>query len=65
MTEIVFLVADAPEGGFVARSLGHSIHTEAVSYAELRNNLRDAVQCHFEAGDRPTFIRLEDELLAA
>jgi hypothetical protein len=68
MTEIVFLVEDAPEGGFTARALGHSIHTEADTYAELRDNVRDAVQCHFEAGDRPTLIRLhyvKDEVLAA
>jgi hypothetical protein len=51
MTEIVFLVEDAPEGGFIARALGHSIHTEADTYAELRDNVRDAVHCHFEAGD--------------
>jgi hypothetical protein len=56
MTEIVFLVEDAPEGGFVARALGHSIHTDADTY-ELRDSVRDAVQCHFEAGDRPTLIR--------
>ena len=68
MTEIVFLVEDAPEGGFTARALGHSIHTEADTYAELRDGVRDAVQCHFEAGDRPTLIRLhyvKDEVLAA
>ena len=34
MSEIVFLVEDAPEGGFVARALGHSIFTEADSYTE-------------------------------
>ncbi len=68
MSEIVFLVEDAAEGGFLARALGHSIHTEADSYAELRANVRDAVQCHFEEGERPAVIRLhyvKDEVLAA
>ncbi|TAL84208.1 MAG: 2-oxoisovalerate dehydrogenase [Rhodanobacter sp.] len=68
MTEIVFLVEDAAEGGLVARALGHSIHTEADSYDELRQQVRDAVQCHFDAGERPTMIRLhyvKDEVLAA
>ena len=68
MTEIVFLVEDVPEGGFIARSLGHSIHTEADTYGQLRDSVRDAVRCHFEAGDRPTLIRLhyvKDEVLAA
>jgi hypothetical protein len=68
MTEIVFLVEDAAEGGLVARALGHSIHTDADSYDELRQQVRDAVQCHFDAGERPTMIRLhyvKDEVLAA
>ena len=69
MTEIVFLVEDAAEGGVTARALGHAIFTEADSYDELRNQVRDAVQCHFdEGGERPTVIRLhyvKDEVLAA
>lgn len=68
MSEIVFLVEDAPEGGLVARALGHAIFTEADSYDELRQQVRDAVQCHFEAGERPDMIRLhyvKDEVLAA
>ena len=68
MSEIVFLVEDAVEDGLVARALGHSIYTDADSYDELRQQVRDAVQCHFEAGERPTMIRLhyvKDEVLAA
>jgi len=68
MSEIVFLVEDAAEGGFLARALEHSIHTEADTFDELRRQVRDAVQCHFEAHERPTMIRLhyvKDEVLAA
>lgn len=68
MSEIVFLVEDAAEGGLTARALGHSIFTEAESYDELREQVRDAVQCHFDDGERPTIIRLhyvKDEVLAA
>jgi hypothetical protein len=68
MSEIVFLVEDTAEGGLVARALGHSIHTDADSYDELREQVRDAVQCHFDADQRPTMIRLhyvKDEVLAA
>lgn len=68
MSEIVFLVEDAAEGGVLARALGHSIFTEADSYEELREQVRDAVHCHFEEGERPTLIRLHyvnDEVLAA
>lgn len=58
MTELIFLVEEAPEGGFVARSLGPSIFTEADSLAELPEKVRDAVRCHFEAGQAPRVIRL-------
>lgn len=68
MSEIVFLVEDAAEGGLLARALGHSIYTEAENYDELRTLVRDAVHCHFDDTDRPTVIRLhyvKDEVLAA
>ena len=68
MSEIVFLVEDAPEGGLLARALGHSIFTEADTYEELRTQVRDAVHVHFDEGDRPSVIRLhyvKDEVLAA
>jgi hypothetical protein len=58
MSEIVFLVEDAAEGGLTARALGHSIHTDADSYDALRQRVRDAVQCHFDASERPAMIRL-------
>ena len=29
MTEIIFIVEEAPEGGYTAKALGHSIFTEA------------------------------------
>ncbi|HNV09060.1 MAG: hypothetical protein WBC13_04815 [Dokdonella sp.] len=68
MSEIVFLVEDAAEGGVIARALGHSIFAEADSYDELRDQVRDAVHCHFDDGERPSLIRLhyvKDEVLAA
>jgi hypothetical protein len=68
MTEIVFVVEQAPEGGFTARALGESIFTEADTEAELRVAVQDAVHCHFDDGQSPKLIRLHfvrDELLAA
>ena len=50
MTEIIFHVEDAPEGGLTARALGHSIFTEADTIEELRAAVLDAVHCHFEPG---------------
>lgn len=58
MTELIFIVEEAPEGGFVARSLGPSSFTEADSLTELPEKLHDAVRCHFEEGQAPKVIRL-------
>lgn len=59
MSEIIFLVDDAPEGGFLARALGQSIFTEADNLEGLRRQVRDAVHCHFDEGIVPKFIRLQ------
>ncbi len=58
MTEIIFLVTEAPEGGYTARALGESIFTEADEMESLRQMIRDAVNCHFEDGKAPKIIRL-------
>jgi hypothetical protein len=58
VSEIIFLVEEAPEGGFVARALGESIFTEADDLAALETNVRDAVRCHFGEDDAPRFVRL-------
>jgi hypothetical protein len=68
MNEIIFEVADAPEGGFTARALGASIFTEADTLPELREAVRDAVRCHFDEGGSPSVIRLHyvrEEVIAA
>jgi hypothetical protein len=67
-TEIIFAVEEAPEGGFVARAVGHSIFTQANDLDALRDAVRDAIRCHFDDGDRPKVIRLHflrEEVLAA
>ena len=53
MPEIVFLVEEAPEGGYTARALGYSIYTEADTWEELKPAIQDALSCHFEENDRP------------
>jgi hypothetical protein len=58
MKEIHFLVEEAPEGGYTARALGHSIFTEADSWEELKAAAQDAVRCHFDAAERPDLVRL-------
>jgi predicted RNase H-like HicB family nuclease len=59
-TEIIFLVEEEPEGGYVARAIGESIFTQGETLAELREMVRDAVQCYFEEQARPQLIRLQN-----
>jgi hypothetical protein len=57
--EIIFLVEETNDGCYVARSLGHSIFTEADSLGDLKEMIRDAVKCHFEDdAEMPKIIRL-------
>jgi hypothetical protein len=58
MAEMVFLVEEAPEGGFTARAMGYSIYTEADSWDELKAAVQDALACHFEKGKKPRVVRL-------
>jgi len=48
MTEIIFEVREAEEGGFWARALGYSIFTQGEDWDDLRKMVKDAVACHFE-----------------
>jgi len=67
MSEIIFLIKEAMDGGLVARSLGQSIFTEAESMEELKVNIKDAVLCHFEEDSLPKVIRLhyvKDEVMS-
>ena len=57
-SEIIFVVEESPEGGYVAKALGHSIFTEAESLSELKQMIRDAIRCHFEELHLPKMIRL-------
>jgi hypothetical protein len=66
--EIIFSVQESPEGGYEARALGHSIFTQADTMDELKKNVREAVQCHFDGGEAPRVIRLhmvKDEVISA
>lgn len=67
-SEIIFSIQESPEGGYEARALGHSIFTQADSLDRLKAMLRDAVTCHFDAGEKPRVIRLhfvKDEVISA
>lgn len=68
MSEIIFIVEQAPEGGLTARALDASIFTQAENIEELHGRVRDAVRCHFDDDRAPKMIRLHfvrDEVIAA
>ena len=65
--ELIFEVREADEGGYVARALGESIFAEAESWPALESEIRDGVECHYDAGARPAVVRLHfvrDQVLA-
>jgi hypothetical protein len=67
--EIIFLVEEAREGGYIAQALGESIFTEADTLEQLKIEIKDAVHCHFiDEEMRPQIIRLhivKDEVIAS
>jgi predicted RNase H-like HicB family nuclease len=56
MNEIVFLVEQADEGGYITKAIGEGIFTEAETIAELQEMIKDAVRCHFGENNLPKII---------
>jgi len=56
MQEIIFLVEESEEGGYLAKGLSDSIYTEADSIEELKQAVKDAIQCHFD-DENPKLVR--------
>lgn len=53
MKEILFIVEVSDEGGYTAKSPGDSIYTEGETLDELKENIKDAVKCHFDENEIP------------
>ena len=67
MSEIIFIVESSDEGGYTANALGHSIFTEGETLDELKENVKDAVRCHFDPKEIPQIVHLHivrDEVIA-
>ena len=67
INEIIFLVEESEDGGYQAKALGSSIYTEADTYEEIRELIKDAVRCHFDEESIPKIIRIhfvKEEVLA-
>lgn len=66
--EIIFIVEDSIDGGFEAAAVGYSIFTQAENMDELKRNVVEALNCHFEENEKPSIIRLhyiKEETIAA
>jgi predicted RNase H-like HicB family nuclease len=48
MNEIIFMIEDDPDGGYNAQALGYSIFTQGETVEELKENIMDALRCHFD-----------------
>lgn len=59
MNELIFLVEEDPEGGYNAKALGENIFTQGDTMKELKEMIKDAVECHFDSTEQmPKMIRL-------
>ncbi len=56
--EIIFFVEEDPGGGYTAQSYGASIFTQGDNLEDLKENIKDALKCHFEKDEVPHFIQL-------
>jgi hypothetical protein len=68
VSELIFEVRHAEEGGFVAKALGASIYCEADTVDAIKEQIRDAVRCHFDGPEAPAFLKLifvTEETIAA
>lgn len=65
MSEIIFEISeDEVDGGYSANTLGYGIHTEGETLEELRQNVKEAVECYLdETMKRPKLICLHSEVL--
>lgn len=69
LKELIFLVEEDTEEGYIAQALGESIFTQADTLEELKAEIKDAVHCHFpDEENKPQIIRLHivrDEVIAS
>jgi hypothetical protein len=67
MGEVIFVINESLDGGFEAEALGLSIFTEGETWTELKENIIEAVACHFDDNVQ-RIVRMhfvKDEVLTA
>ena len=68
MEELVFEVTQEADGGFCAECLTESIFTEGDTWAQLRANVKEAVDAYYFDRPKPGHLRLHlvrDEVLTS
>ena len=67
MNELIFIVEESLDGGYEAKAIGTSIFTQGEDLDDLKSQIKEAVNCHFEDKDMPKMVRLhfvKDEVFA-
>lgn len=67
MKEIIFEITQESDGGFVAECLTEALFTQADTWEQLREEVKDAVEGYFFDQPKPDRIRLHfvrDEVMA-
>lgn len=59
LKEIMFVGEEDSEKGYTAQALGYSIFTEGDTLEELKENIKDALKCHFDKKELPEFIGIQ------
>ncbi|MFY7734995.1 MAG: 2-oxoisovalerate dehydrogenase [Bacteroidia bacterium] len=67
MNELIFLVEESVDGGYEAKAIGESIFTQGEDLEDLKVQIKEAINCHFEENNMPKMVRLhfvKDEVFA-
>jgi hypothetical protein len=58
MNMINFYIEEDIVSGYNARTINHGIFTQGDTIDELKDNIKDAINCHFDTGKSPQIVRL-------
>lgn len=67
MNELIFLVEESVDGGYEAKAIGESIFTQGEDLEDLKVQIKEAINCHFDENNMPKMVRLhfvKDEVFA-
>lgn len=53
MNELIFIVEESLDGGYESKAIVASIFTQGEDLVDLKSQIKEAVNCHFEDIDMP------------